>query len=151
MRRLETGSVVTREWAGRLGAAALVGAIGFGATVLMDFDPQPVAYVVMVLLVFCVLWLVLDTVNTSPARWLPSLPASTDRVDESTSDLRVLTSHQQANHPSDVLRERLVALARGRDPGLADELDAELAPGRRIAPADIDRILTRIEETRDRD
>ena len=44
----------------------------------------------------------------------------------------------------------LVALARARDPDLGDALWLELAGTRRLAPADIDRILTRIEDVRDR-
>ena len=71
-------------------------------------------------------------------------------MDEVTSDLRILSSHQQADHPSEALAQRLVALARDRDPDLASEVRDELAGLGRIPPAVIDRILTRIEESRDR-
>ena len=67
-------------------------------------------------------------------------------VDTAWSDLRLLTSHVQSDQPSDALAHRLVALARARDPDLAETVRRELAGTRRLSPADIDRILTRIED-----
>ncbi len=141
---------ITRQWRLRLLGAVVLGVIGFVAALALDFDPQPAAYVVMVAIVSTTAWLVLDTIDASAARWLPSLRPTGDRVDEATSDLRLLTSHQQASVPSEALRDRVVALARARDPALADDLRHELTPVRRMSPAEVDRILTRIEETRDR-
>lgn len=138
------------QWRRRLLAAALLGAIGYVAAVRLEFDPQPAAYVVMVLLVFTVIWLVLDTIDAPAAQWLPALPSTGDRVDEATSDLRILSSHVQASTPSPAVRDRLVALARARDPDLARTLHHELEVVRRLSPAEIDRILTRIEEARAR-
>lgn len=94
-------------------------------------------------------WLVLDTVDAPAAEWVPRIQPAGDRVDEVSSDLRVLSSHQQAREPSEALCDRLVALARARDPALADDLHRELEPLRRLSPGEIDRILTRIEEVRD--
>ncbi|RYB92980.1 hypothetical protein EUA93_00590 [Nocardioides oleivorans] len=139
-----------RQWRARLVGAAALGAIGFAGAQWLDFEPQPVAYVVMVVVVCALAYLVIDTVDVPAAEWHHGFPTSTDRVDEPTSDLRVLSSHQQADHPSDALGRRLVALARERDPGLAEEVRRELDGVRRIPPADIDRILTRIEALRDR-
>ncbi len=127
-----------------------MGVVGYVAAVLLDFDPQPAAYGVMVVIVLSTAWLVLDTIDAPAARWLPSLPSTVDRVDEATSDLRLLSSHAQASAPSPAVRQRLASLARARDPGLADTLLDELDPVRRLSPAEIDRILTRIEEARDR-
>ena len=62
------------------------------------------------------------------------------------SDLRVLSSHVQSDQPSDAVAHRLVALARARDPDLGEAVRRELADTRRLSPADIDRILTRIED-----
>jgi hypothetical protein len=140
---------VTRAWRGRLLAGAVLGAAGYAAAVLLEFGPQPVPYVVMVAIVLTLVWLVLDTVDAAAAQWRPALPASGDRVDEATSDLRILSGHAQASVPSGALRERLVALARAHDPDLAVALRDELEPVRRLSPAEIDRILTRIEEVRD--
>jgi len=139
----------SRRWRGRLLTGAVVAAVGYGYAFLLRFDPQPVPYVVMSVVVLALAWLVLDTADAETPQWVSVLPRTGDRVDEATSDLRVLTSHQQARAPSEALRDRLVALARGRDPDLGDALHAELEPDRRLSPAEIDRILTRIEEARD--
>lgn len=141
---------LTGQWRARLVGGAVIGAIGYVAAVLLDFEPQPAPYVVMVVIVLALAWLVLDTVDAPAARWVSGLPPAADRVDEATSDLRILTSHEQADVPSEALRTRLVALARSRDPDLAEELRHELGPATRLAPSDIDRVLTRIEEVRDR-
>ena len=135
---------------GRIAGGAVLLAIGWGIAVWLDFEPRPLPYVVWSVLLLTTGYLVVDTVDVPVARWQPGLPAPQDRVDEATSDLRVLSSHQQADHPSDALAHRLVALARGRDPDLAAEIQHELDGVHRIAPADIDRILTRIEDVRDR-
>jgi len=140
---------ISHEWGVRLGGGIALSAIGFVATVLLDFEPDPWGFAVMALLVLSVTWMVLDTVNSPPAEWLPGLPSQGDRIDEASADLRILSTHQQANQPSEVLRNRLIALARARDPDQAEFLHAELTPVRRLKPAEIDRILTRIEESRD--
>jgi hypothetical protein len=141
---------VTAQWRTRVVGGALASVVGYVAAVLLDFEPQPVAYVVMSVVVLTLVWLVLDTVDVPVAGWRTGSAPTQDRVDEATSDLRILTSHQQASVPSGAVRERLVALARVTDPALADDLDHELEPARRLSPGEIDRILTRIEEARDR-
>lgn len=141
---------ISRPWRNRLLTAAFVAGAGYVYALLLDFGPQPVPYVVMVSVVLTLVWLVFDTVEAETAQWVPTLPSTSDRVDEATSDLRILTSHQQASTPSEAVRDRLVALARARDPELAEALRRELDPVRRLSPAEIDRILTRIEEVRDR-
>ena len=140
---------LSRVWRGRLLAGAVLGAAGYAAAVLLEFGPQPVPYAVMVAIVLTLVWLVLDTVDAPAAQWRPRLSPSGDRVGEATSDLRILSGHVQASVPSEALRERLVALARARDPDLAVALRHELDPVRRLSPAEIDRLLTRIEEVRD--
>ena len=137
------------RWRGRMaGGVALAGA-GYVVTILLDMDPRPVPYVVWSVVVLSMAFLVIDIVDVPAAQWQQGLPAPPDRVDEATSDLRVLSSHQQSDHPSDALARRLVALARSRDVELADAIDVELAGAHRLSPAEIDRILTRIEEVRD--
>lgn len=141
---------IRERWRGRLaGGVALAGA-GFVVTLLLDMDPRPLPYVVWSVVVLALAFLVLDIVDVPAAEWQQGTPPTPDRVDEATSDLRVLSSHQQADQPSDALARRLVALARGRDPDLGDDVARELADGGRLSPADIDRILTRIEDVRDR-
>ena len=141
---------VPARWRGRLAGGVALAASGYVVTVLLDMDPRPLPYVVWSVVVLAMAFLVIDTVDVPAAQWQQGLPASPDRVDEATSDLRVLSSHQQADNPSDALTRRLVALARGRDADLADSLERELAGAHRLPPADIDRILTRIEDVRDR-
>ena len=142
-------AAVPQAWRSRILLGTLAAVVGYGAAVLLRFDPQPGPYAVMAAVVLALGWLVLDTVDAPAAEWVPRIQPAGDRVDEVTSDLRVLSSHQQAKEPSEALRERLVALARARDPVLADELRHELDPLRRLSPGEIDRILTRIEEVRD--
>jgi hypothetical protein len=138
------------RWRGRMaGGVALAGG-GYVVTVLLDMDPRPVPYVVWSVVVLALAFLVIDTVDVPAAPWHQDVPPPPDRVDEVTSDLRVLSSHQQSDNPSDALARRLVALARARDDHLADAVERELAGAHRLSPADIDRILTRIEDVRDR-
>jgi hypothetical protein len=141
---------VEPQWRRRLLTGAALGAGGFAAGTWLDFEPQPLAYALMVVIVLSGVWLVLDTVDAPAAQWRSGPPGREDRVDEATSDLRILSSHQQATTPSPAVRDRLVGLARARDPDLAATLQDELDPERRLTPAQIDRILTRIEEARDR-
>lgn len=138
------------RWNGRFAGGAALAAVGWVAAVWLDFEPRPLPYAVWAVVVLTTTFLVIDTVDTAPSTWQHDLPAPRDREDEATSDLRVLTSHQQADHPSEALARRLVALARDRDPALAAEIQRGLAGVHRIPPADIDRILTRIEDVRDR-
>ncbi len=136
-------------WVVRLTAAAVVGLMGFVAAAFVDFEPHPLPFAVMVLLVFSLAWLVIDCTRTPPAQWTSSLAAPRDRVDEANADHRILTTHQQANEPSGAVRARLLALARGRDPALAATLETELSSVRRLRPTEIDHILTRIEQSRE--
>ena len=141
---------VASHWRTRLLAGAVLGAVGYVVAVLLDFEPRPAAYVVMIAVVLTWAWLVLDTIDVPVPEWQHWLPSTGDRVDQATSDLRILVSHEQADVPSEALRDRLVALARGRDPDLAVMLELELAGVQRLSPADIDHILMRIEAVRDR-
>lgn len=137
----------------RAAGGAVLAALGWAVAVWLDFEPQPLPYVVWSVVVVAMTYLVLDTVDVPSAEWRRGTTSATDRVDEATSDFRVLSSHQQADHPSDALARRLVALAQARDPDLAaelrHELRLELDGVHRIPPRDIDRILTRIEDVRD--
>jgi len=141
------------RWRGRAAGGVVLAAIGYGLAVALDFAPRPLPYVVWAVVVLAMTYLVIDTVDVPAAQWRTG-PPPTDRVDEVTSDLRILTSHRSADHPSDALARRLVELARARDPGLAGEIQQEIqhetTDGGRLSPADIDRILTRIEDLRDR-
>lgn len=141
---------VLARWRGRVGGGVVLAAIGYAMALWLDFDPQPLPYAVWAVVVLAMTYLVVDTVDVPVAHWQHSLPPRSDRVDEATSDLRVLSSHQQADHPSEALGHRLVELARGRDPDLAAQVQHEISGVHRITPADIDRILTRIEDVRDR-
>ena len=130
---------------GRVANGVGLAVAGFVAAVWLDMGPRPLPYVVWAVVVLTTAFLVLDTLDVPTAEWLQG-PPPTDRVDEASSDLRVLTSHVQSDQPSDALAHRLVALARARDPDLAETVRRELAGTRRLSPADIDRILTRIED-----
>ncbi|KQV64849.1 hypothetical protein ASC64_14080 [Nocardioides sp. Root122] len=141
---------LSHRWRGRVGGGVVLAVLGYALALWLDFDPQPLPYAVWAVVVLTMTYLVIDTVDTPAAHWQHPVEPRPDRVDEVTSDLRILSSHQQADHPSDALAQRLVALARDRSPDLASEVQDELAGLSRIPPAAIDRILTRIEESRDR-
>ncbi|WP_374455562.1 hypothetical protein [Nocardioides sp.] len=144
---------LSRTWGNRVFLALAASVAVYLYTGWLDWDPQPVPFAVMMAVVLTLVWMVYDILDDEPAHWVPSLPPVGDRVDQATSDLRILSSHVQASVPTEAVRERLVALARGRDPDLADALRRELGgphdPARRLSPAEIDRILTRIEDARD--
>ncbi len=140
----------SRTWRNRLFIALFISGACYGLAVWGTWGPEPLPFVVFMAVVLSLMWLVFDVADEEPVHWVPTLPSVSDRADEATSDLRILTSHQQASVPSEVVRDRLVALARARDPDLAVSLRHELTPVRRLSPAEIDRILTRIEEARDR-
>ena len=136
---------VPASWRGRAAGGVVLAGAGFAVAVWLDMEPQPLPYVVWSVVVLTTAYLVIDTVDVPAAEWQQG-PQPTDRVDEASSDLRVLSSHVQSDQPSDALARRLVALARVRDPDLADTLWLELTGTSRLSPADIDRILTRIED-----
>ena len=136
---------VPASWRGRAAGGVVVAVAGFAVAVVLDMEPQPLPYVVWSVVVLTTAYLVIDTVDVPAAEWRQG-PPPTDRVDEASSDLRVLSSHVSSDQPSDALARRIVALARARDPDLADTLWLELAGTPRLSPTDIDRILTRIED-----
>jgi hypothetical protein len=137
------------RWRGRAAGGIALAGVGYAVAVWLDMEPRPLPYAVWAVVVLVTAYLVLDTVDVPSAEWQQAPPPD-DRVDEASSDLRVLSSHVQSDQPSDALARRLVALARARDPDLGDSLWLELADTRRLSPADIDRILTRIEDVRER-
>jgi hypothetical protein len=136
---------VPARWRGRAASGVALAGAGFALAVWLDMEPQPLPYVVWSVVVLATAYLVVDTVDAPSAEWQQG-PQPTDRVDEASSDLRVLSSHVQSDRPSDAVARRLVALARARDPALGETVRRELADTRRLSPADIDRILTRIED-----
>lgn len=141
-----------RRWLPRLGALALVVAGGELSFSLIDSDPQLLEWALTATVVVVLLWLASDVFGVADARWDKPLAPYTrpDAADDSVHH-RVLTNHLAAREPSPALAERLLDLARSRDPDLTDPVLRSLAdqPTRRLTPTDIDRILTRIEEPRD--
>jgi len=133
------------RWRGRAAGGVVLAGAGFAAAVWLDMEPQPLPYVVWSVVVLTTAYLVIDTADAPAAEWQQG-PPPTDRVDEASSDLRVLSSHAQSDQPSEAVAHRLAALARARDPDLGETVRRELADTRRLSPADIDRILTRIED-----
>ena len=133
------------RFGGRAARGVILAGTGFAVAAWLGMGPQPLPYVVWSAVVLTTAYLVIDTLDVPAVEWQQG-PQPTDRVDEASSDLRVLSSHVQSDQPSDALARRLVALARARDPALGDTVRRELADTRRLSPADIDRILTRIED-----
>jgi hypothetical protein len=141
-----------KRWRVRLVAAAVLVPAGWLVAWLLDFDPRPVPFLLLAVLACAVAWLVVDATDTGAAQWRPPDLGDEDRAEPSTPEHRAIDSHLASSAPSPVLQERLLALARERDPGLADPVlrDALLAPYHRMTPDEISRILDRIEAHRDR-
>ncbi len=146
-------SPLLRAWWARAVLLALVVVVGQVVLTLLDFGPRLLGWALLATAVAALLWLLLDAAGTQAAGWDSGLPPFV-RPDpgEATTYSRVLDSHLDSRDPGPALRDRLVALARSRDPDLADPVLRDLAqqPARRLTPDDIDRYLTRIEALRDR-
>ncbi len=136
----------------------------YAACRLLDFEPQAVPLLLLVVLVLLVWWLVRDALDAPPADWptgasRPFQPPGQDVV--LAGYLRLLESHAASRHADFALRQRLLQLGRMRleerlgvppDDATADHrLGAEWAalrrdPDRHLSVAEIDRLLTRIED-----
>ena len=93
-------------------------------------------------------WLLLDANDARAADWGDGRPPQVrpDAGEDSRTPGSCTATSTPAS-PGPALRDRLVALARTRDPELRDPDLRDLAqlPVRRLSPAEIDRYLTRIE------
>lgn len=142
-----TGSL-RRAWLTRAGLLVALVVVGQVVLTLLDFDPRLLGWALLMTTVAALVWLLLDANETRPADWVDSRPPLV-RPDagEESSYHRILESHLDAREPGPALRDRLVALARTRDPSLSDPELRDLAqqPARRLSPDEIDRYLTRIE------
>ncbi|CUR60233.1 exported hypothetical protein [metagenome] len=144
---------VTRQWRGRLILLVIVVVVTYAALVVLDFGPRPFAWALLVTTVAALGWLLMDAGNARPARWRSGVPARTyAHTAEDTAHARVLDGHLDSRDPGPALRDRLVSLARSRDPDLLDPELRALAqqPVLRLSPDDIDRYLSRIEALGDR-
>ena len=142
-----------RAWWARAVVLAAVVAAGHVVLTLLDYDPRPLGWALLATTITALLWLVLDATGTRAAGWDAGLPPFVrPDASEDTAHSRVLDGHLDSREPGPALRDRLVALARSRDPDLADPGLRELAsqPVRRLTPDEIDRHLTRIEALRER-
>jgi hypothetical protein len=133
-------------------AVLLVG--GQVALTLMDFDPDPVGWGLLVVVATVVVWLAQDTLDAGEADWHDGrAERAAPATEEQTVHGRVVAGHLASRDPGPALRDRLVELARSRDPALTDPelLRLSTEPPRRLSPAEIDHYLTRIEALRDHD
>lgn len=146
-------STLLRAWWARAVILVLVVVVGQVVLTLLDFGPRLLGWALLAAAVAALMWLLLDAAGTHAAGWDSSLPPFV-RPDpgEASAHSRVLDGHLDSRDPGPALRDRLVALARSRDPDLADPVLRDLAqqPARRLTPDDIDRYLTRIEALRER-
>ena len=137
-----------RAWGRRallLGGIVVVGQVALTA---LDFGPRLGWWALLMTCVAAMVWLLLDANDARAADWGDGRPPQV-RPDagEDSAYTRLVHGHLDAGEPGPALRDRLVALARTRDPELRDPDLRELAqlPVRLLSPAEIDRYLTRIE------
>jgi hypothetical protein len=153
-----------RRWWRRLAGAVLTFAVLELVLVLTDADPDAVRLAVLVAACTGVLGLLLDALSDPAPAWDIEIdrPSVRDSGDPRLSRyVSLLDAHLAARTPDAALRDRLGALAErvlrqrhgvGRDdPRAAELLGPEVTalltgPPRRLAPTEIDRCLTRIEE-----
>lgn len=143
--------VLGDRWWPRLALLLLVLVVAQVTTSLMDFEPRPVLLALLVTLAVAALWLLVDALDAGQARWRergerPGVPRP-----EPAAYARLVADHLAADSPGPALRERLLALARARDPDLRDDDLRRLrdAPPERLTLREIDHYLTRIEDLRD--
>lgn len=139
------------RWRFRVVSLVLVVAVLLTVLWATGFEPRPVRVALLVGVVFAVGWLVVDTLDAGRADWGgPAEAAPAAEVQDRTlaTYTRVVADQLVAASPDPALRDRLVALARDRDPGLADPVLRDLASGppRRMALTEIDDVLRRIEQ-----
>ena len=152
------------RWLRRLAGGVVAYVVLEVALVLAQTDPDPVRLALLVATCVGVLGLVLDALADGGAAWEVTLEQPSARAAGDPRLARyvsMLEAHRSARSPDSAVRDRLAALAdqvlrqrhgvRRDDPQAAGLLGSELtavldgAP-RRLAPDEIDRYLTRIEE-----
>jgi hypothetical protein len=146
-------------------AGGLAAYVGFGLLlVLIDADPDPVRFALLVAICTALLGLLRDALNLGEPSWRIDVerPSVRDSGDPRlVRNVGVMESHLSSRTPDHTLRDRLGVLAdqvlrqrhglhRG-DPAAAAVLGPELTdvlsgPPRRLSRAEIDRCLTIIEE-----
>lgn len=153
-----------RGWLGRIALAAVLYVALYVALRWFDFEPHAVPLLLLVILFLLVWWLVRDALDAPPADWQvgPSSSFQPPGQDVVLSGyLRLLESHAASRQPEHALRRRLLMLGRTRlearlgipadDLTSDDQLGPEWAalrqdPDRHLSVAEIDRLLTRIED-----
>ncbi|GAA4371484.1 hypothetical protein [Nocardioides caricicola] len=152
------------RWLRRLAGGTAVFVVLELALVLAKTDPDPLRLALLVATCVGVLGLILDALADGGAAWEVTVEQPSARAGGDPRLARyvgLLEAHRTARSQDTALRDRLAALAdqvlrqrhgvRRDDPRAAELLGPELvavldgAP-RRLAPAEIDRYLTRIEE-----
>lgn len=132
---------MTRQWALRIGALALIVILGQVFFTLVDSDPSLLEWTLTASAGVVLVWLASDVFGVAGARWDdPLAPYARPDAAEDSVHHRVLTNHLAARDPGPGLRRLLLDLAGPAAPDLPDG---------RLTPTDIDRYLTRIEEQRD--
>ncbi|WP_148613972.1 hypothetical protein [Nocardioides rubriscoriae] len=157
-------SAPAARWIRRLVAAAVVAGVAVVVTGALDYDPEPVRLVLLVLLLVAGTGLLLDGLPRTGVTWYPTPlhpPVNAGRDEVTQAHVRLLEDHQRARHPDALLRERLTALAdqvltvrhgvpshseRGRALLGADVVAVLHGPVARLGPRRIDQVLRRIEE-----
>jgi hypothetical protein len=158
------GVVRRSRWWRRFGGGIVVFAALEAILLLTETDPDPLRLALLVATCVGVFGLTVDALSDATVSWdvtveQPSVRTSGDP--RLSFYVNLLDAHRSARAHDTALRDRLGGLAdqvlRQRhgvardDPRAAELLGPELAavldaPARRLAPAEIDRYLTRIEE-----
>ena len=153
-----------KAWLGRISLAAVLYVVLYVGLWWFDFEPHAVPLLLLVTLLLLVWWLVLDALDAPPADWGLSRSDSFQPPGQDvvlSGYLRLLESHTASREPEHALRRRLLKLGRDRlesrlgvpadDLTSDDRLGPEWSalrqdPDRHLSAAEIDRLLTRIED-----
>lgn len=153
-----------RGLAGRALALLVAYAATYAVLQVLDFEPHALPLLLLLVLAALVWRLVHEALDAPPADWGTPVPPSTRPVGQDAvlaANLRLLESHTASRAPDPALGRRLLSLGGARlearlgVPADGATSDARLGPewaalrrdpGRRLSVAEIDRVLTRIEE-----
>lgn len=155
---------MTRGWARRVAVSAVAFVVIYAALSFFSFEPDFAGLLLLSAVVAASVWLVVDALVDLRPSWTVPIGSATSSAELDTrlaTYVRMLENHRTGTSPDGALRDRLTRLADARllerhglgrgDPEGRERLGPELlsvieGPPRRVAIAELDRLVRRLEE-----